>query len=227
MGSGAWSGHSVAHWLNDHLQDMTGGRVRNIVPSIYEAYVRILHPVHDASGTRVRWSYLAQDAGIGMRANLQWEELVERFLREPESSMPVVAPPEPGCLDKDSMNALIRLVDPLGQDGSCVSGIWDGWAWLNDIMAPGATIGSVTFPHRAYLLFEGRLREVAVVEAGLIGARSPNLLWPVDRSWFLASEVDLDSSILCGARELCEAVLASSEIEALSIGPDDVLAVEG
>lgn len=223
-GPGGSSGRSAAQWLSGHLHEMAGGRVRSIVPSIYDSYVRILHPVHDASGTRVRWSDLAQDAGAVVRADLQWAELVE-LLGENESRVPAVTPPEPGCLDTESMDALVRLVDPLGHDGPCISGIWDGWAWLEDATMPGAAIGSVAFPYRTYLLFEGSLREVAMLDGGLIGARSPNLLWPVDRSWFLASEVDLDSSILGGSRELCEAALHSSGIEALSIYVDDSLAV--
>jgi hypothetical protein len=203
---------------------MTDGRVRSIVPPIYDSYVRILHPAHDGSGNRVRWSGPAREAGIALRAELRWAELVG-LAGERGSPVRVATPPEPGCLDAESMKAVIQLIDPMGRDAPCIAGIWDGWGWLKDLMRPGKALERAAFPYRTYLMFEGPLRGVAVLDAGLIGVRSPNLLWPVDRSWFLASEVDLDSSILCGSGELCEAALHSSEIEALPVGPDDVLAV--
>jgi hypothetical protein len=224
-GSGASSSRSVSDWLRSQLHGVTGGRVRDIVPSIYDAYVRILHPVHEASGSRIRWSDLAEVAAVVVRPGLQWEQLIEAFGRTGHDL--ALVPPEPGCLDPDSMEEFVDVVHSTGGAGHCFAGVWDGWAWLDDARLPGSVVGSVPTAHRTYVLLEGSLRELASFDAGLIGARSPNLLWPADGSWFLASEVDLDSSILGGRRELCEAVLASSEIEAWSIGPDYSLSLPG
>ncbi len=41
----------------------------------------------------------------------------------------------------------------------------------------------------------------------------PNLIWPEDRAWFVASEVDLDSTLVGGSRELIDELLAAPGLE--------------
>ena len=52
---------------------------------------------------------------------------------------------------------------------------------------------------------------------------TPNMIWPHDRAWFLASEIDFDSTLVGGSEELVEAVLAAPPFEAFPIGPLDLL----
>ncbi|MDO8106072.1 hypothetical protein Q6348_02545 [Isoptericola sp. b441] len=91
-------------------------------------------------------------------------------------------------------------------------------------------------PHRSYLLFRGALADVATVldadgpwsTAG-IGSwhQSPNLLWAVDGSWCLATEIDLDSTVVGGPAPLIDAVLAHPDLEALPLPTDVSLAADG
>jgi len=53
-----------------------------------------------------------------------------------------------------------------------------------------------------------------------------NLAWPSDHSWFVASEVDLDSTIIGGTRPLIERVLASG-LEAAEVPSDADLGWHG
>jgi hypothetical protein len=53
-----------------------------------------------------------------------------------------------------------------------------------------------------------------------------NLAWPDDRSWFVASEIDFDSTVVGGSRELVDRVLASG-LETAEIGADADLSWEG
>jgi hypothetical protein len=53
--------------------------------------------------------------------------------------------------------------------------------------------------------------------------QSPNLLWPVDPSWCVATEIDFDSTLVGGSARLIEAVLADPRLEALPVRPDDSL----
>lgn len=53
--------------------------------------------------------------------------------------------------------------------------------------------------------------------------QSPQLWWPEDRSWVVATEIDFDSTIVAGARELIAALLAADQIETLEVGPDTSL----
>ena len=65
----------------------------------------------------------------------------------------------------------------------------------------------VRLPHRDYLLFAGS------VEQGDGWERGPNLWWPDDRAWCVASEIDLDYTLVGGSDELCgELVNGGAEI---------------
>jgi hypothetical protein len=64
-----------------------------------------------------------------------------------------------------------------------------------------------------------RVRESAIRDA-------PGLVWPADRSWFVATDVDLDSTLLGGSAELVEAVIESPDLEAWQVQPSDSLAAD-
>ena len=79
-------------------------------------------------------------------------------------------------------------------------------------------------PDRAYFLFAGALSlfedRLWQVRSGWDGDGTPNLLWPTDRSWCLASEIDFDSTIVGGSADLIRDLLACPEIEALPVPAD-------
>lgn len=54
----------------------------------------------------------------------------------------------------------------------------------------------------------------------------PNLIWPADHSWFVVSEVDLDSTLVGGRAALIEAIVASPELEAWKVEPITSLACD-
>lgn len=90
-------------------------------------------------------------------------------------------------------------------------------------------------PQRAYLLFRGPLGSVAgergtpwptAVESRS-WPQSPNLLWAADRSWCLATEIDLDSTVIGGSAALVAALLTHPGLEALPVREDDSLMADG
>lgn len=89
------------------------------------------------------------------------------------------------------------------------------------------TATRLTLPGRDYLLLEGPLSAVvgfAQGEGRLDDlTRSPNLWWPADRAWCVASEIDYDSTLVGGDAATIAAVLAAPGLEAWPIEPDDVL----
>ena len=60
----------------------------------------------------------------------------------------------------------------------------------------------VRLPHRDYLLFAGS------VEQGDGWTQGPNLWWPDDRAWCVASEIDLDYTLVGGSDGLCDELIA-------------------
>ena len=66
----------------------------------------------------------------------------------------------------------------------------------------------VRLPGRDYLLFTGSVAQAVGWEDG------PNLWWPDDRAWCVASEIDLVHTYVGGSNELIADVLADTELDA-------------
>ncbi len=90
----------------------------------------------------------------------------------------------------------------------------------------------VHLPNRDYLLFAGSLLTVAetLTEAACASRwrlderlfeQSPNLFWPADRAWYVASEIDFDSTLVAGSTQLVQAILSSSTLESWPIAPEE------
>ncbi|GAA4082042.1 hypothetical protein GCM10023066_12690 [Nocardioides kongjuensis] len=64
--------------------------------------------------------------------------------------------------------------------------------------------------------FANRMRSAGLVQ-------SPNLWWPEDRRWFVASDIDLDSTIVAGPLELMDDLLAEPQLEVVLVDEDTSL----
>lgn len=101
----------------------------------------------------------------------------------------------------------IVLAGPL----SAVDQIMYDWSRADSIMMTQvARHGEVLAPERESSSFLQR--------------EAPNLIWPGDHSWFVASEVDFDSTLVGGSAVLINAIIESSKLEARRIRPTDSLA---
>ncbi|SUA73293.1 Uncharacterised protein [Nocardia otitidiscaviarum] len=92
------------------------------------------------------------------------------------------------------------------------------------------------WPGRDFLLFDTDLSELAdpgwVYATGLgwttdFPGVMPQLLWPADHAWVVASEIDFDSTIVAGSWALIDAVLADSRFEAYEIDEESDLSWGG
>jgi hypothetical protein len=80
-------------------------------------------------------------------------------------------------------------------------------------------------PEREYLLFGGPLAAAAEMgwrpSDGSFDPQSPNLFWPDDQAWCVATEIDLDSTYLGGSAALVADLLADARLESLPVEPTD------
>ncbi|MFD0556779.1 hypothetical protein ACFQ3B_06955 [Stackebrandtia endophytica] len=92
------------------------------------------------------------------------------------------------------------------------------------------------WPGRDFMLFETSLSELAdpdwVYRSGLgwttdFPGVTPQLLWPGDRAWVVASEIDFDSTLVAGTRALIEAVVADDRFESFEVTEDADLSWDG
>ena len=77
----------------------------------------------------------------------------------------------------------------------------------------------VEMPEREYFLYKGELdAALAFVETQ---QQTPNLWWPADRTWCLASEMDLPWTYIGGPSHLIDHLVGDSRIEAWQAEPTD------
>ncbi len=230
----------VDDWIAPRFGDVTG-RVGSTVPHGFAAYARILHPLEDAAGGPATWSDVAAFTGSHEHALMQFGA-ISRTPEWPGTE------PEEGNLSPDRLERLCDVLDHhTPAEAECFFALWEGYGWVHG--SPGVVIvGSdevvpPAFPPevlngprlrhwggRDYLVFRGGLR--AASEMGWrrdewFDPQSPNLFWPADRSWCVATEIDFDSTLVAGSAELVDDVLAHPELEAWPVGPEDPLTVDG
>jgi hypothetical protein len=93
----------------------------------------------------------------------------------------------------------------------CLFAMWEGFGGLGD----GDVREKVELPSRNYLLYTGVIDRV--LESPFPYDQSPNLWWPEDRAWFVATEIDFDSTFVGGDDRLIAALVTDKRLEALPI----------
>jgi len=237
-----------AAWLAPLLGGSFGAVART-VPRGFGAYARLLHPAHDEDDRPVRWTEVAARTGRQVHATAQWEALVRWRGPSAEDGLWPGSEPHVGDLEVDSLVALCAV---LGQRTTAPDDVyfclWEGWGQLHGspaVMHLGAThLGSdehlppalsdsewraprVSLPGRDYLLLRGPLSaaaDLARYDGDFPWTQSPQLFWPADRAWCVATEIDFDSTLVGGSAELIAELLRTPSLEAWPIGPEDSVA---
>lgn len=235
-----------AQWLVDAMQDREG--VAKVVPTGYDAYIRIHHPLSDGR---------------------TWAEVAPTYLRRgttryefpfPEPLTSVVGDLNPGTVDRFTPVLAAATATP----ESCHYGLWGGWGELHAqsnsavyFRAASSWLGQVRnrravrrlrrrairtaqpvydfvdscpiqpwWGGRDTLLFDGRVDDVRFIGSlspfdDELCRRSPQWWWPHDRAWFLANEIDYPWTYLGGSVDLIERARILDGIEAVVVNTDD------
>ena len=215
---------AAADWIVARLHGE--GAVGSFVPSGYPAVARVLHPASDEDGEPARWADVAAATRRTSHALVQWHA-VSTVVRGARTRPGWDGEePDPGNLDPDSLAALVGvLAAHTTTPQECWFCLWEGWG------RGAAAGGRVHVGGRRHLLSTGPLAaalELGVQAGpGLFVPQSPNLFWPADRAWCAVTDVDLDSTLVAGSTALVDAVLASPDLEAWPVSPEDSLAGDG
>ncbi|MHA7268208.1 hypothetical protein [Arthrobacter sp. HLT1-20] len=110
-------------------------------------------------------------------------------------------------------------------DGEFVGGMATVGEGPGSGLLPAEVVNGETLelPGRSYYLFDAGPRfytdpgwvNLAPWHHSPDSPQSPNILWPADRTWVLVSEIDFDSTVVAGSRELIAALAQDPTIEAL------------
>lgn len=230
---------SPGDWVTLRVGPFASG-VGGLVPHGFEAYARILHPATDRSGAPVSWTTIAEWSGWRLHPLVQFHRFMKPRSGSGERPRPYDAPPPDGNLPSHVLAALCQiLASHTASPDSCWFCLWEGYGWVNGGGAmldsaggsplppefgPASLTGPrVRLPARSYLLFGGPLD--AATKMGWhpggqsFDPQSPNLFWPADKAWCVATEIDLDSTYVGGSPALIAAVLSDERLEAF---PADV-----
>jgi hypothetical protein len=96
---------------------------------------------------------------------------------------------------------------------------------LSPLAAALKNMPLVHLPNRNYLLLEGPLGAAAelgwYMPGGYFVPQSPNLFWPQDHAWCVASEIDLQCTLVAGSDALAERLVADPRLEACRVFAED------
>jgi hypothetical protein len=77
------------------------------------------------------------------------------------------------------------------------------------------------------LLLHGPVSAASASLAPAPGDQRASLWWPDDRAWCVATEVDLDSTLIGGSRACVADVLAEPAVEVMPVAPNQRIAWDG
>lgn len=210
-----------ASWVIEGLRGFAES-VLSVVPAGFEAYARIFHPAGNGDPeTPVRWRDIAQANGRTAHRMMQWPSITGSFRFYQGDHQPGVwdREPEEGALPKPLVPVLTSvLAGHTAPPGRCWFGIWDGWGALE----PGVREAAVfEIPQRRLYLLTGPIAALDRSLGTWLWWQTPNVWWPHDRAWFVATEIDLETTYVGGTRACIAELTGHPGLEAVEVDPAD------
>ena len=196
-------------------------RVGAFVPEGFEAYARVFHPAYrrvdvHAAWEDVRWSTVASWNGRVVHPEMQFH----RIANLPDSP----TYPDPGwgirpmrgyLPEREGQIMVEELKEFTSTPEICYFCIWEGYGSVDG----HDTNARVNMNGKSYLLFRGPLS----AEGSYIGRQSPvfhnspNIWWPADRAWCVATGIDFAETLVGGSVACIANIIGNPSLEALPI----------
>ena len=208
----------------------TFASVGALVPDGFEGYARVLHPALNEASQLVKWSTVAEWSGRVYHPLMSFEGIGTPTVGRGAGSPPWSDDPGHGRMDEDVAAELSALLAQFtGTPEECYFGVWEGYGQYSGgsaiLTSDGrsrrlSTPGDIRRAQRVkgvgrnYLLYAGRLEQIAGFYHKF-PPRPPNIWWPADHAWLVATDIDLDSTYVGGTLECIDAILASKALEAV------------
>lgn len=205
-------------WVNDRLLEhrLPGCQVGTVVPTGFDHAVRVLHPAGDGR----TWGEVAAAHGRKVHPMVQWGSIAPHFDGTGRSGD---VDPEEGSIPADTLAAILEHCPT---DHDVTYGVWVGFGSWADRGNERALLPG--WGGRDYLLFEAPKAPLTSWPGmDQMWPQSANLIWPQERSWCIATEIDWDSTLIAGSFAVTQAILADERLEAFEVAYDDDLSWHG
>jgi hypothetical protein len=205
---------SPAAWIGPRLHPFAQD-IGSVIPQGFAGYARLFHPVELEGSRRERWSDVAARNGRIVHAEMQFHMIAAPRGQTPSVDYNRANQPRMGTLRVEELRILVEhLRRETTTPDVCWFAMWEGFGGLDD----EAIRERVELPHRNYLLYGGAIdRALESRMEPFPFDQSPSLWWPEDRTWFVATEIDFDSTFVGGDDGLIAALISDKRLEALPI----------
>jgi hypothetical protein len=212
-----------------------------IVPGGFESYARLLHPACRVFGQSaeqsvpLRWSEIAAAHDKTMHPEVELQALIDNqdpFDYEHWKSISTGGgewlPPYEWLEETEALALISELRQFTAAPDDAWFMLWDGYGDLGPAIdglprgaihrvrappnVPAELVGR-TWAYRHYLVFRGPLDAISTWFDWRM--EGPNYLWPDDRAWIVATEIDGFSTYVGAPKEGIDSILASPLLEAL------------
>lgn len=196
-----------ADWLRASLRTF-GADVASFLPGHFETYLRIHHPFGsgiDGDADQESWAEVNGAPLAEITDAAEAERLAYRGGRYGQAIFGRMPPRLPEVL-------IEHLRPATSTPHQCFFALWDGHG---DSPVPRRLEPSLQLPYRDYHLFAGPIEGAAVDLAGdsILFPLCPNLWWPADHAWCVATEIDFAWTYVGGSRACVDALLGDPRIE--------------
>jgi len=205
---------SSSAWIGPRLHPF-GQDIGSVIPGGFGAYARLFHPVEVDESRRERWSDVAARTGRIVHPEMQFHMIAAPRGQTRSVDYNRRNQPRMGTLHLGHRRILVdHLRKATTTPDRCWFAMWEGFGGLND----GGVRERVQLPSRNYLLYSGTIdRALETPMDPFPLDQSPNLWWPEDRAWFVATEIDFDSTFVGGDNGLIAELVSDERLEALPI----------
>jgi hypothetical protein len=213
-----------ATWIPGRLHPFARD-VGSIIPTGFAAYARVLHPPYrltpTGNKTPVRWRDIAAANNRTIADEMQLLDMsCQPTLFSASGEELWDQQTETGNLPLEIAERLAAILPSHTLTPElCWFGVWEGYGELRIGDNEGAMF---SVPNRDLFLFHGTVGDVLTTFSEFDWSyRSPNLWWPDDRAWCVATEIDFTWSYIGGSSACIEQILGDSELEAIPTNPEE------
>ena len=203
---------SPASWIGPRLHPF-GQDTGSVVPEGFGAYCRVFHPDGPLypDGSYRSWSEIAQSNGRRAHAGMQFH-VINRPYGSPLAEVLSEVGPSEGSVPPRERQRLVELLEPETDSPDCCwFCIWEGFGNIEVSGRP------VQLPGRNYGLYTGSI-DLALAPLDVPwNDQSPNLWWPEDQAWVVATEIDYAWTYVGGPRRLIDRIVADELLEAFPV----------